>query len=333
MKKERTIYNEGLKRMAEAKAKALGVASASAAPVPVTKLVLTLDGERECLNAALRIFAEAYTIDPELKDFIVVKFGAACSMVQQPCDVCKGFMATRTLWKTWRYMEITDETCLYLELVRDLMAKVDADVRELFTKFIIFFATITAQAFTPSVVQQGWVASGLAPFNAEKMMARAPTYTSLTIDQRQLLLAAVDRLVPQVKEFGELTDAEIREAVGDASLFQPVFGARYRTREGLTPLHRLHVSRRRALVLSHQAILIAAGALEEPSTAPSGPKRVSSPLFSNCLTSTDDRGRSRADRQGAPREEERDCCSCCACAAANASAPRAPGPSGGGSVG
>lgn len=137
----------------------------------------------------------------------------------------------------------------YLAKVEDVLkaSKVDKPSRECFLNFFRQLPAILAKAFTPTKVHDGWVLAGLAPFhNVETILAQGATWKALEESSKELVRHAVKLLIPKAAQSGICTDADIVEALGEASntVTTPITNMTFRT-----------INQQRSLWLNQQGVL------------------------------------------------------------------------------
>lgn len=232
------------------------------------KIIWSFDGEAMFLNAAMEIMADKDGDHPELRQFELMKFCAACSMCQQPADVCPCFMVFKKYARLWLALDDEDRRPPYMARVEKLLEPIPQASRRLFLRYAAALPELVSSAFTDHNVNEGWEKSGLEPLEPKIMLGQCPAWKGITEAQGDAMLAAIPKLAKRVSVAGELTDKEIQEAVGTVFRFgngesRPETGKKRRKE-----LHEMTIPRRRAVWLTHPKIMAERAPKETAAAAP-----------------------------------------------------------------
>ena len=248
-----------------AAAPALASGDATTSPIaPLRRIVISLDGERTGLEAAMET-AAAVLEEEGMRDVELLKFSAACSKTQQPCDVSPVFRVLKQIYKA-RSFEKSAEEPAFMELVRQVLKPMDTKARALYSEALAALPELLLSAFSSRNIRQGWEIAGIYPFSAQTILKQSPADEDLTAAQEEALLRAVSKAAQHIHESGQVTDAQLQEAVGAAVEFPlrnpPVEEGLKRKPRRVKELHEYVVGRRRALLLSHPSIARAKSTLQ-----------------------------------------------------------------------
>ena len=94
-----------------------------------------------------------------------------------------------------------------------------ASARDVFRRFLMCASELLEDAFCPHNVYPGWQKSGLYPLDASKMLLQCPALPALSVAACKQVLAAVPKLAEIVLKSGQVTDAQVQEAVGESIVF------------------------------------------------------------------------------------------------------------------
>ena len=130
----------------------------------------------------------------------------------------------------------------------------DSSSRRTLSDFLYNLPRLLANAFTMQHISSGWAVAGLHPFNAEHILSRCTSWTSLTIAQHDALRKSVPALQEHAKAHGEVSDAVMQAQVAqyiDLDLFMEEQTGENK-KAGGKPLEQMVLNRRRAVLVSHQ---------------------------------------------------------------------------------
>ena len=116
---------------------------------------------------------------------------------------------------------------------------------------------ILGKAFTSVNIKSGWKRAGVYPADVETIMQRCTTWKQFSNDKAQEILSAVSKLTPEAKLTGEISDAKLQAAVGDAVDFEQWMVTRcehYSTPK--TPVEEQVLNRRRVIWVNHEAVTL-----------------------------------------------------------------------------
>eukprot|EP00048_Salpingoeca_helianthica_P001844 m.52093 g.52093 ORF g.52093 m.52093 type:complete len:650 (-) comp11757_c0_seq1:45-1994(-) len=220
------------------------------------RAALCFDGESMFLNCAMDEIAKTVGRHEALRHTEYIKFSASCSLAQQPADVSACFKALKKKMDTLTGCDAGIAVPDYLGVLeRVYLAPLEPSTRKIFIDWLRRLPTALSTAFVKTNICNGWAATGFYPFVPKTIMAQSPAFASLTRAQGEACMAAIEKLSSHVLEKGQLTDAEMQEAVGPALVFP---AAETHTKSGKkirTPLEKLSFPRRRAMLLSHSKVV------------------------------------------------------------------------------
>lgn len=224
----------------------------AAGPVSKKRIILTFDGEHEHLQAMLDLLVDNIPQEWIDQNIELLKYAAATSKYQQPSDTGTCYMVTRALQRAGSHLP----PALWADKVSELLhEKLEAASARTFSDLLGRLPDILSRAFTSPNIKDGWQTAGVYPVDIEKIMFRCTTWKAFSNEQGQAILSAITKLIPKAKLTGEISDAQLQEAVGDAVDFEEwmlTHWEHYSTPK--TPLEDLVLNRRRAVWVNHGAV-------------------------------------------------------------------------------
>ena len=220
---------------------------------PRPRILITLDGEHDNLLALQNELVDRPPTDLEDLGIEIVKFAAAASKIQQPCDVAASFRILKQL------IQVDQEhTPPYWakRMEEVILADLGKASRETLLRVFVKLPSVIATAFQRKHVAKGWELAGIHPFNTQKILQRCTTWTQLSDAQAAAILGAMDKLMDQASRDGEVHDATMQAMVGAAINFDDWL-AKYTGKQKSTgmPLSMMVPNRRRALWFNNRDVL------------------------------------------------------------------------------
>lgn len=229
---------------------------AGVAPLPSPKIVLVLDGETVALKCLMSVLSAGLADKTIGDDIIALKLPSSTTGSTQPADVSPIFKVIKRMWKTYKARGDTiDYTPDCLKIIEAILerSKIAEASRVLYYNCLKLLPLLVARAFTVTNIQRGWAVAGLWPFDAGVILNQCRTFENYSLEERAAIKAAVPKVAEHMKKFGQVTDAQMRDAVGQAvTLPGPRIDKRGKT---VRPLEELCVSRRRAVLLTTEVVV------------------------------------------------------------------------------
>jgi hypothetical protein len=240
-----------------------GKMSAEPQAAEKAQMTLSFDGENHHLLAIMEQFC--LTNDGELKKegFKLVKFSAATSHLQQPCDVSPSFRALKSSVRTL-FSRPDRAPGDYPELVGRLeemfAGQVEPASRKTFMLFLTHLPDLLSAAFTVPHVTDGWRKTGYSPFSTEKILSRCTTWGMMTPTQQEALMQAADskELQAHAELHGGVSDEAMQAAIPQLNVQEWLVG-----KTGILPpltrkpLQELVLNRQRATIVDNEEVVAA----------------------------------------------------------------------------
>ena len=232
--------------------------------------IISFDGEHKFLHAMECVFVHSISDNKDLKGITLIKFAAACSKSQQPCDVSPCFLVLKVVIRR-RYVSdvCTDFARRMQDICASLMAGLPSKVQKTYMNFIQSLPELLETAFSTHNIHKGWATAGIFPVNPSTVLGQCPRFKTLTRAQRAKIFASLPSLTALVKEHGQLTDQQIQDAVGSAVNLEELAAVNTDRKPGSKPVHTLTFNRRRALIINHEQV---AAQIEEAEARKRGSK-------------------------------------------------------------
>ncbi len=134
----------------------------------------------------------------------ILKLAASCSPVQQPCDLCKSFMSTRTYSKHLTYSKGFQPL---EDALSDFMIKhveSEGGNRKVFREGIVTITSALQCANHRSLYTEGWIDAGLYPIDISKIIRNCDRV--ITDDEYNVCINNIDAASKEFMEKGELTE-------------------------------------------------------------------------------------------------------------------------------
>lgn len=226
-------------------------------PLPI---IFMLDGEATGLSAAMAASAQAVEADPQLKKLYLVKLAANCSKTQQPCDVSPLYRSMKEKLKAWKLDQKAAVMARvlpgYVAVVEDRLSPLAKGSKEVYREFFVLLPALLSAAGTLDNVMQGFVDSGLWPFDPERMLHLVTVSRQWSSESWTAALASLEPLSAIVGVKGQLTDDEIASALCEGFPRRDALAYVPETKKRTTlPLHEQALNRRRALLLTHTTLV------------------------------------------------------------------------------
>ena len=148
----------------------------------------------------------------------------------------------------------------YMQYIREaVLPQLNAASRPIYEAFFLHARGFLAEALRESIVQQGFIVSGIHPFSPPALLSQCTTWPTLTTGEGRAAIAAVDSLALVVAANGQLSEKDLNEVAGGT-----IKAARDRVLEdwadstrqqSAKPLEQRPLNHRRALHLTHACIL------------------------------------------------------------------------------
>lgn len=219
---------------------------------PQKRIVLTFDGEHDHLTATLDLLVD--NIPEEWKGLGVelLKYAASASKHQQPCDVSCCYSVLKQAEKL---LEELSPPAYHDEVESLLEERLSGPSARTYTRFLSRLPDLLSKAFTSVYIKQGWKRAGIYPLNTAAIMQRCTTWHLLNSWQADAILASIETLTEGAKLSGEVDDASMQAAVGDAIDLEVWMHQQY---EGYktpkTPIEAQALNRHRVCWINHQSI-------------------------------------------------------------------------------
>ena len=191
------------------------------------RCAISIDGAHGQIHAM-----EARGLAAECKDqnIEVVKWAAACSMVQAPPDVGSMHRTLHNYFKNGAFNYEQDPfpselMADYLRLHFDPCKIAEASKRT-YRKALVHTQAALNKAFTISAIQHAWNRGGYVPYDAAKIMSGYALWSEVPGDEAQLVVDTIPALAEIVSTRGRLLDSEIKEALTSAGLSAELFQQR-----------------------------------------------------------------------------------------------------------
>jgi hypothetical protein len=238
-------------------------------------LCLSLDGEQAMLVLIGDLLVEIKKDHPELDWLLVMKHPAACSMSLQPLDVSPCFKVSKQVWPKLmiKYPQGVREQ--YMAEVDKLLAVLQKPSRLVFARWLSLLPQLVSQSFTISNVRDGWRISGLHEFDLLQMLSMCTVFSGLSDEEQLACVQAILKLSPYMLKNGQVTDAEIRKELGGAVWVAARPEGDESGRNIRLSVDQMALNRRRALIISHEAMLAAHNTTKGRRQAARKPAKVS----------------------------------------------------------
>ena len=149
-----------------------------------------------------------------------LKLCAACSLIHQLLDVCRGFLTMKTLTKNlpalFKKLKYRGETDLpYKGALVSFMdtGKVPKDQRELLVQFFSVLPYVLQEGLRVSILKQGSFVAGISPLSFEIIIDRCTTANYWTLDQKREMISKI----PDMGRGTVLTNGRLTEAAMTAA--------------------------------------------------------------------------------------------------------------------
>jgi hypothetical protein len=226
------------------------------------RTVFSLDGDVPGINLLLRPGVRAWLVS---RGIDVLKFAAACSGLQQPLDTSPGFRAVKQFLRSikYQYKSHLNDASPYMPAFEKWITKhtdLTGPERDLLMTFVGQLPAMLRDQMSIKNLAAGWKAAGVVPYNPAKMMRRCtkkwPTYPTS---------ATIAKLAAQVATTGRCTNA-MMDALGVPAClnvaspsdeqFELAFlnAERGVQKKKKLTLDEMHLSRQRALIVTHAGI-------------------------------------------------------------------------------
>jgi len=126
-----------------------------------------------------------------------LKFAAACSLTQQPCDRARSFNIIRSFIANKEGRELVfEQRPSWMWKVQPILDRMKASSQRTFNDFFLRLPALIEKAFAPGIIQEGWRKSGMYPYNPVTILKHWPLYEFLDQSQVEEIL----RLLPEGAE-------------------------------------------------------------------------------------------------------------------------------------
>lgn len=225
------------------------------------RIVLTIDGEYTQLDAMISAIAQHVDAAGAAGNIELIKFSASCSKTQQPADVSPCFMVLKSIAKREMREELPPSALpTYHDVLEtDLLHPLEKSSRDVFLKFLDHLPTIADTSFMPSNIRQGFLKTGLCPFDVSQILSQCTAWASFQPKEATAAIAAIDGLVQHVRENGQLTEANLNEVCGggvkaacERELAKTIAG---KGKQPTKSVEQRPLNHRRAVHISHNTIV------------------------------------------------------------------------------
>lgn len=232
------------------------------APEKRVEIILTFDGEYAFLQAIDDAMSDPSSPFSQIPELHMLKYAAAASKTQQPCDVASSFMVAKS--------EISKKDAVavvprYAPNISGIYLKgVTGQSLATYSSFLLRIQAAIGTAFTQRHIADGWGVAGIFPLSVETIMRRCTTWAQLNSEQSDAIMRAIPLLAVKAAQHGELFDDAMQVAVGSCINFDAWMEMQsgQRAKAG-RPLAELVINRRRTIWLNNEGFLAHRRAVEE----------------------------------------------------------------------
>jgi hypothetical protein len=227
-------------------------ASSTSGDAPLKRIVLTFDGEHEHLTATLDLLVDKVPEEWKGLGVELLKYAASASKHQQPCDVSCCYSVLKQAEKL---LEELSPPAYHDEVESLLEVNLSGASARTYTRFLSRLPDLLSKAFTSVNIKKGWKRAGIYPLDAVAIMQRCTTWHLLNSCQADAILASIETLTEGAKLSGEVSDASMQAAVGNAIDFEVWMHRQCECyKSPKTPIQDQALNRHRVCWINHQSI-------------------------------------------------------------------------------
>eukprot|EP00047_Mylnosiga_fluctuans_P023836 m.147004 g.147004 ORF g.147004 m.147004 type:complete len:369 (+) comp9700_c0_seq22:741-1847(+) len=214
---------------------------------PDFPIIFSFDGEQSHLDAVMKLLVYDVPAKWASHNIRLLKFAAATSMTQQPCDVAPMFRSLKALLGSAVLPADAGEYHTFFKAT--IFKDMDPASCRVFSNALSKLGSVIAQAFSEKNIREGWSIAGLWPLDTQVILARCTLWPLASEEQQSAIKAAIPELVQVAQKMGEVSDAAMQSAIGTAINLRRFYKEKLGRDLAITDTYALN--RRRAIWCTH----------------------------------------------------------------------------------